>query len=131
MQYILKRCIISGKYARWVIILQEYDLEFNTPKSKKVLSIAELITDLPNGTHDPLLNYKIPDENLFHISSPDEWYGDIITYLQTQKFAPQLTCNDRHRIHHHATRYLLIGYVLYRHDKDTILRRCLSHEEQE
>jgi len=69
------------------------------------------------------------NKHLFHISSSDEWYGDILTYLRTQKIGPQLTRDDQHRIHHHAMRYLLIGDVLYCRGSDTLLRQCLSHEE--
>ena len=56
MQYILGHYPLNGKYARWVVILQEYDLTFSTPKSKKALAITEMITDLPSGTRDPLLH---------------------------------------------------------------------------
>lgn len=131
MQYILIRHIINGKYARWVVIIQEYDLEFSTPKRKKSLAISEMITNLPSGTRDPPLHDHMTNEHLFHISSSDEWYGDILTYLCTQKFMPQLTHDDRRRIRHHATRYILIGDVLYHRDNDTLLCRCLSHEESE
>jgi len=122
MQYILERHIINGKYTLWVVILQEYDLEFSTLKSKKAFSIAEMITDLPSGTHDPPLHDQMTDEHVFPISSIDEWYGDILTYVHMQTFAPQLTHDDRHRICHHATRYLLIGDVLYHRGNDTLLR---------
>jgi hypothetical protein len=47
MQYLLSRRQINGKFSRWIVILQEYDLEFSTPKSKKALVLAELVTSLP------------------------------------------------------------------------------------
>lgn len=108
MQYILESSIINGKYVRWVIIRQEYDFDFSTPKSKKALAIVDFITNLPSGTHDPPLSDQMIDEHLFHLSSPDKWYGDILTYLHTQTFAPQHKRNDQHHICHHATCYLLI-----------------------
>jgi hypothetical protein len=37
MQYFLSRRQVNGKFARWIVILKEYDLEFSTPKSKKAL----------------------------------------------------------------------------------------------
>ena len=49
MAFLLSRQIVSGKYARWIVILQEFDLEFVTPKSKKGLTLAELISKLPTG----------------------------------------------------------------------------------
>ena len=37
MQYILSRQTLGGKYLKWIVILQEFDLEFITAKSKKSL----------------------------------------------------------------------------------------------
>ena len=34
-QYVLTRCIIGGKYNKWIFILQEFDLDFTSTKSKK------------------------------------------------------------------------------------------------
>lgn len=64
MVYLLRLRLIKGKIAKWIIILQEYDLELITPKSKKALALEEfisfhLMSDIPL---DNLL-----DEHLFTI----------------------------------------------------------------
>jgi hypothetical protein len=64
MQYLLSRRQVNGKFARWIIILQEYDLEFSTPKSKKALVLAELVTALPSDTPSAPVNTDFPDEHL-------------------------------------------------------------------
>jgi len=46
-QYILTRRIIGGKYNKWIVILQEFDLYFASSKSKKSLVFVELISYLP------------------------------------------------------------------------------------
>ena len=61
----------------------------------------------------------------------DPWYGDIILYLQTQKFASHLNREDRQHIWHQAILHLLIGDVLYCWGIDTILRHYLTHDEAE
>jgi len=101
-----------------------------TPKSKKALALAEFISDLPTGATEPPVNYNLPDEHLFAISSDDPWYGDMLVYLRTQKFGPHFSRDDRRRIHHQASRYLLIGDVLYRRGVDTILQHYLSPEPE-
>lgn len=50
MQYILGQQLITGKFSRWIVILQEFKLEFSTPKTKKGLTLEEFITNLPMGT---------------------------------------------------------------------------------
>ena len=129
MQYLLNRRQVNEKFARWIIILQEYNLKFSTPKSKKALVLAELVTALPSDTPSAPVNTDFPDEHLFYITSDDPWYGDLLIYLRTQKFSNHLSRDDRRRIRHQVPRYLLIGDILYRRGVDTILRRCLTIDE--
>ena len=72
--------MIGGKYNRWIVILQEFDLDFLSAKSKKSMVFAELNFELPCG-EDTLYEESFPDEHLFLISSLDPSYGDIIVYL--------------------------------------------------
>ena len=47
MYYILTCQVLGGKYSRWIVILQGFDLEFAKATSKKSLVFAELMCDLP------------------------------------------------------------------------------------
>ena len=46
-QIVLTRRMIGGKYNKWIVILQDFDLEFVLEKSKKSLIFMELISDFP------------------------------------------------------------------------------------
>ena len=76
MQHILTHQFLGGKYSKWIMILQEFDLE-----SKKSLVFAELICDFPYSETENVAVDSLPDESTFLISSDDLWYGDIIIYL--------------------------------------------------
>jgi hypothetical protein len=91
MQYLLSRRQINGKFPRWIVILQEYDLEFSTPKSKKSLVLAELFMVFPSDTTSALVNTDFPNEHLFYITLDDPWYDNLLVYLQTQKFGNHLS----------------------------------------
>jgi hypothetical protein len=91
MQYFLSRRKANDKFARWIVILQEYDLNFSTPKTKKALVHAELVTTLPSDTTSTPVNTNFPDEHLFYITSDDPWYGDLLVYLRTQNFGNHLS----------------------------------------
>ena len=121
MYYILTRQVLGGKYSRWIFILQEFDLEFSKATSKKSLVFSELMCDLPCALMDSDPSDSFPDEFLFLISTTDPWYGDLIIYLQTQRFQPTISHEDRRRIRHHAKYYLVLNDTLYRHGIDTIL----------
>jgi hypothetical protein len=82
MQHILIYQLLGGKYSKWIVILQEFDLEFDHAKSQKSLVFAELICDFSHSTTENVPVDSLPDESLFLISTDDLWYGDIIIYLQ-------------------------------------------------
>ena len=81
-QFILTRRMIGGKYNKWIVILQEFDLEFVSVKSKKLLIFAELIYDFLSVEEEEVYENMFVDEHIFLISSLDLWYGNIIMCLQ-------------------------------------------------
>ena len=91
MTYILSRQLLGGKYSKWIVILQEFNLEFTTAKSTKSLVFADLICSLPTDSTPSHSEEHIPDETLFLISTRNPWYGNIILYLQTSMFRSELT----------------------------------------
>ena len=48
MMYILTKQLLGGKYSKWIVILQEFDLEFEKSKANKSLVFAELMCDFPH-----------------------------------------------------------------------------------
>jgi hypothetical protein len=111
MQHILTRQFLGGKYSKWIVILQEFDLEYDHANSKKSLVFAELICDFPHSTTENVEVDSLPDESLFLISTDDLWYGDIIIYLQTQTFRPALSSTEGRRIRYQARQYIILGIL--------------------
>ena len=93
-QFVLTRRMIAGKYNKWIVILQEFDLEFVSTKSKKSLIFPELISDFPS-LEEEFYEYTFVDEYIFLISTLYPWYGDIIVYLQTLKVPTHLSLDER------------------------------------
>ena len=131
MKYILSCQVLGGHYSKWIVIFSEFDLVFSTPKAKKSLVFTELMAGLPRVFQPEQDLDSLPDDSLFLIDSSDPWYGDILVYLQTQCFRPSATKDDHQRIRHLAQHYLIVGDTLYHRGVDTVLRRCVIHEEAE
>eukprot|EP00253_Pinus_taeda_P012667 PITA_12667 len=97
-------------------------------------TICMVLVQTDNDDTEHVIYYlkdHIPDETLFLISTLDPWYGDILTYLQTSSFRPSTSKDARRRIRHQSQPYRIIGDTLYRLGADSVLRRCLTHEEDE
>jgi hypothetical protein len=128
-QYMLTRQVIGGNISRWIVILQDFDLEFVSTKSKKSLVFTELLLELSVESGD-----VVPEESpilgdMFLITSSDPWYRDILIYLQTLKCPTSASCDEHRHICHQAKNYLILDDTLYQRGVDCILRQCLTHEE--
>ena len=93
-QYVLSRTIVKGKFNKWIVILQEFDLDFQSTKSKKSLVFAELIAEFPMEEDVAIEEDAFPDEHIFFISTFDPWYRDILVYLQTLKYPASFSWED-------------------------------------
>ena len=113
--------MIGEKYNKWIVILQEFDLEFVSAKLKKSLIFAELILDFPKEAEELVCEDTFIDEHIFLISTLDPWYGDVIIYLQTLKVPTHLSWDERRRLHHVSNTYLIVDNTLYCHGVDSIL----------
>ena len=118
----LTRWVIGRKIDRWIVILQEFDLDFVSTKSKKSLVFAELISELLVELGDVVPEESPIQGDMFLITSSDPWYGDILIYLQNLKFPTFASHDERQCIHHQAKNYLILDDTLYQRGADCILR---------
>ena len=91
----------------------------------------ELISNFPREEEEEVCEDTFVDENIFLISTLDPWYKDIIIYLQTLKVPNHLSWDERQRLRHVSKNYLIADNTLYCNGVDSILRHCLTHEEDE
>ena len=68
-QYVLSRRIVGGKFNKWIVILQEFDLDFQFAKSKKSLVFAEIIVEFPIEEDVAIEEDSFPNEHIFFIST--------------------------------------------------------------
>ena len=67
-QYVLSRRIVGGKFNKWIFILQEFDLDF---QSKKSLVFAELIAEFSVEEDVAIEEDSFPNEHIFFIPTYD------------------------------------------------------------
>jgi hypothetical protein len=130
-QYVLTKSITGGEYNKWIVILQEFDLDFSSAKYKKSLLFVELISNFPLLDDEFFHENSFTDEHIFLISYSDPCYRDIFIYLKTLKLPQHLSRNDRRHIFHQAKKYLIMDDTLYRRGIYNILCCFLNHEEYE
>ena len=78
MIYLLSHRLIEDRATKCTIILEDYDLEFVTPKSTKFLVLASLMAYFPSSSTSLPITINVLIELLFVISMKDPWYGAIV-----------------------------------------------------
>ena len=83
IKYLMAKKDAKPRLIRWVLLLQEFDLEIKDKKgSDNVivdhLSRLERITGTEKGTE---ITENFPDEQLLMLSVQTPWYVDIVNYL--------------------------------------------------
>ena len=111
-QYVLSWRIVGGKFNKWIVILQEFDLDFESAKSKKSLVFAELTPKFLVEENVVIEEDSFPYEHSFLIATSNPWYGDIIVYLHTLKYPIAFSKEEQSKLRVHAKNYPIIGDTL-------------------
>ena len=125
--YLLNKPNATGRSTRWIILLQEFDLEIvhrvNT-KHKYVNFLSRMEKEVSvvskdnNFSNTMLMSVDIEDE--------PENYKNIIRYLKGIDFSKGVSKQIKTRIAHKIRFNTLIGQLLYFYERDCILRRTVE-----
>ena len=113
LRYLLKKKESKPRLIRWILLLQEFDLEI---KDKKGVEnhVADHLSRL--RTEDikvKTIRETFPDEQLYMLhSSTRPWYADLVNYLVTKEFPPGLSKPHKNKLRADAKYYFWDGPYL-------------------
>ncbi|KAL6340626.1 hypothetical protein AAG906_010534 [Vitis piasezkii] len=97
LRYLFSKKDANPRLVRWILLLQEFDLEIKDKKGTKNL-VADHLSRMnhmePNEGVDDDINERFPYEWLFAVEQAP-WYADIINYLAKKILPPELTYQKR------------------------------------
>lgn len=130
IKYLVNKPELSGRLARWVLLLQEFDytVEYKPGSAHKQ---ADHLSRLLEGPQTLPLDDNLVDETLFLVTARPLWYAGIVDFLTTQQFSPEVSKEERRKIRVNSRRFVVLGNRLYRRGLDGILRRCVVEAEVE
>ena len=102
----------KSRLIRWVLLLQEFDLEIKDRKGteNQVADHLSRLERLENGHNPGVINEVFPDEKLFTIipSKPTyciQWYTDFVNYLVSGLLPPDLNVQQKRKFLHDVKFY--------------------------
>ncbi|KAI5313096.1 hypothetical protein L3X38_042270 [Prunus dulcis] len=94
LKYLLSKNDAKPRLIRWVLLLQEFDLEIKDKKgSENVVAdhLSRLIIPTATEVKSLPLSESFPDEQLFAVQIDTPWFADIVNYLAKGMMHPDFS----------------------------------------
>lgn len=132
LKYLLQKKDAKPRLIRWILLLQEFDLEIKDKKGTENVVADHLSRLVQSSTaeEDTLpLHEHFPDEQLFQVSQSIPWYSDIVNFIVAGKFPGDASRVLKDRIAKQARYYIWDDPYLFKWCPDQIIRRCVAATE--
>ena len=89
IKYLMTKKDAKPRLIRWVLLLQEFDLEIKDKKGTENL-VADHLSRLEGLSKEIQINDDFPDEQLLAIEDkkPVPWFADLVNYLVEKVLPP-------------------------------------------
>ena len=132
IKYLIAKKEAKPRLVRWVLLLQEFDLEIKDKKGCDNV-IADHLSRVEKPTvqeEEREIAENFPDEQLFQLSLQSPWYDDIVNFLACGIMPPEFSYQQRKKLRTDSKYYILDDPLLFRRGADLIIRRCVPEGEQ-
>ena len=132
IKYLMAKKDSKPSLIRWVLLLQEFDLEITDKKGSDNV-IADHLSRLEKLTTEERvteIEENFPDERLFQVSVQSPWYADIVNYLAYGIMPPDFSYQQKRKLRIDTIVYIWDDPLLFRREADQIIRRCVPKDEQ-
>ncbi|XP_073016954.1 uncharacterized protein [Primulina eburnea] len=130
LKYLLAKKDAKPRLIRWILLLQEFDLEIRDKKGVENV-VADHLSRLEdiriNGVHTDIDDW-FPDEQLFEVNACP-WYANFANFLVTGTPPPNLSFHQRKKFFSDVKYYFWEEPFLFKICADAMIRRCVAEEE--
>ncbi|KAJ9566697.1 hypothetical protein OSB04_002663 [Centaurea solstitialis] len=136
IKYLMSKADAKPRLIRWVLLLQEFDLEIIDRKGTEN-QVADHLSRIEGkvssgGNHD--IKEVFPDEQILAIrhfcEKTTPWYADLANYLASGLKPYDFKTQQFKRFLHKSKQYIWDDPHLFKMGSDQILRRCVPDWEQ-
>ena len=130
IKYLMTKKDTKPRLIRWVLLLQEYDLEINDKKGIENL-VVDHLSRLEGSRDEVQVNDDFPYERLLEIEDTKStpWFADYVNYLVAKEFPPEFSYQQKKRFFAQLKHCYWEEPILYKHCADQVIRRCVPEDE--
>ena len=138
LKFLLAKKEAKPRLIRWVLLLQEFDLEIKDKKGVQNV-IADHLSRIENSSENVKIAIRedFPDEQLFALHANDfvanvrtlPWFADFANYLVTGYLPHDLSYHQKKKFFHDIKSFVWIDPYLFKRCADQVLRRCIPENE--
>ena len=156
LKYLLTKKDAKPRLLRWILLLQEFDLEIKDKKgvengvachlSRMKIEDDTALDEEHTVEHVNAIGLRFPEQPLSITSDcprvPEQqvaaiqkqyshlpWFAEIVNFLAAEKEPLKFTGNEKRKFLREARQYVWNEPYLYKHCKDGIFRRCVPEAE--
>ncbi|RDX73360.1 hypothetical protein CR513_47039, partial [Mucuna pruriens] len=121
LRYLLKKLDAKLRLIRWMLLLQEFDLEIRHKKGAKNF-VADHLSRIEKGSKPMPIRDEFPDEQLLYIKSATPWFFDICNYVARSQLPPEASRPYKEKLQSDAKYYIWDDPYLWRLCSDKVIR---------
>ncbi|RVW78547.1 Transposon Ty3-I Gag-Pol polyprotein [Vitis vinifera] len=131
LKYLLTKQDAKARLIRWILLLQEFDLQIRDKKGVENV-VADHLSRLAiaHNSHILPINDDFPKESLMLLEKAP-WYAHIANYLVTGEVPSEWKTQDRKHFFAKIHAYYWEEPFLFKYCADQIIRKCVPEEEQQ
>ncbi|CAN6707379.1 unnamed protein product [Malus baccata var. baccata] len=128
LKYLLTKKEAKPRLIRWMLLLQEFDIEIRDKKGSENV-VADHLSRLVHEEEVVPIPETFPDEQLMSIEVSMPWYADLVNYLASKVIPSEFNKNQRDKLKYDARNYVWDDPYLWKYCSDQIIRRCVHDYE--
>ena len=129
LKYLLSKKESKSRLIRWILLLQEFDLEIKDRPGKENFAAGHL--SRIQAEDSQIINENFPDESILTVNcQPLPWYAYIINYLVSGLILEDWVYATRKKFYKEVKHYYYDEPELFKLWVDDIFQRCVPEVEQ-
>ena len=126
LKYLLTKKDTKPRLIRWILLLQEFDIEIKDKKGVQN-SVADHLSHMHfTNMQELLINDFLRDDMLLKVTDVTPWYADIVNFM-VEGYVP--LGENKKKLVYESRLHLWDNPYLYRVCADGLLRRCVPTAE--